>query len=494
MASSFPPIAGIFTAIVGGLVASFLGSSRLSIKGPAAGLIVILIGAIQELGQGDLAMGYKRCLAACAAAAILQIIFSRIGAGKVGSLMPPSVIHGMLAAIGIIIIAKQIHILVGVSPHSKSPLDLIAEIPNSILNTNPEIALIGFLTISTIVFLPFIPSKITKKFPPALIALVMVLPLAIFWHLDSLHSYFIFNHTYEVGPKFLVELPNNILNSITFPDFSSLTSFVGWKYVIMLALVGSLESLLTVSAIDSLDPKKQKSNLDSDLFSVGVGNLICSMIGGLPMISEVVRSKANIDNGAQTQWSNFFHGVFLLLAVTLLTGIIHEIPLAALAAMLIITGFRLSSPHEFYKTYRIGFDQLFIFVATLLITLKVDLLVGVFAGLLLKMGLHLMRGVKIQHLFTIPIKITDNKDTILVSIEGAAIFSNFLHLNKKLQDALSTNKKVIVDFSQTNVVDHTTMSRLRELEKSLGSNKLSLTGLHLHKPVSNHDLATHKLA
>ncbi|MEI6790475.1 MAG: SulP family inorganic anion transporter, partial [Myxococcaceae bacterium] len=204
-------------------------------------------------------------------------------------------------------------------------------------------------------------------------------------HLDSPHHYRFWYHDFQVGPKFLVTLPNNFFESFVFPDFSALNSLIGWKYVVMLALIGSIESLLTVLAIDSLDPQEQKSDLNKDLFSTGVGNLVCALIGGLPMISEVVRSKANIDAGAKSQWSNFYHAAFLLVSVTLLTALIHEIPLSALAALLIITGFRLASPKEFYKIYKLGAGPFAVFLMTLVVTLKVDLLMGVLSGVLLKL-------------------------------------------------------------------------------------------------------------
>ncbi len=392
MASGCPPIAGIITAMVGGLISGFLGGSRLSIKGPAAGLIVIILGAVQELGQGDAILGYKRCLGVAVVAAICQIIFSKLNAGRIGRLMPSAVIHGMLAAIGVIIIAKQLHVMFGVAPHSKTPLELIAEVPHSMANANPEIVIIGLLTLFVALFVPLIPVGIAKKIPSAMISLAIVLPLALLWHFDSPHHYRFWEHDFELGPKFLVTLPDNLFASLVFPDFSALTSLVGWKYVLMMALIGSIESLLTVMAIDSMDPKKQRSDLNKDLFSVGVGNLCAAMLGGIPMISEVVRSKANIDAGAQSQWSNFFHGAFLLIAVTMLTPVIHEIPLSALAALLIITGFRLSSPKEFYHAYQVGFDELLVFLTTLIVTLKIDLLMGVFAGVVLKIVLDVALG------------------------------------------------------------------------------------------------------
>lgn len=386
MASGCPPIAGVITAMIGGLVSSFLGSARLSIKGPAAGLIVIILSAVQELGQGNAFLGYKRCLGVAVVAAIFQIIFSRLNAGRIGHWIPSAVIHGMLAAIGVIIIAKQLHVMFGVIPHSKTPLELIAEVPQSIVHANPEIFVIGLLTLLVTLFAPMIPVWIAKKIPPAVISLALVLPLALYWHLDHTHTYQILAYTFNVGPDFLVALPNNLMASLVFPDFSALSSLIGWKYVIMLAIIGSIESLLTIMALD------KKSDPNKDLFSVGVGNLCSVMIGGIPMISEVVRSKANIDAGAQNQGSNFFHAVFLLLSVTFLTPIIHEIPLSALAALLIITGFRLSSPIEFYKAWKIGADELAVFVTTLVVTLKEDLLVGVLAGMMLKIAIDMFTG------------------------------------------------------------------------------------------------------
>ncbi len=371
MASGFPPMAGLLTAIVGGIIPTLLGGSPLTIKGPAAGLIVIILGAVQELG-------YEKCLAVGVVAAIIQVIFSRLGAGRIAKYVPVPVVEGMLAAIGVIIIAKQIHIMLGVLPSSKTPLQLLAEVPHSIANSNPEILAIGMVTLMTVWFYPLLPNSVLKKIPAALMSLLFVLPLAMYWHLDLDHFYWFEGHKFEVGPQFLVTLPANFFSSIRLPDFSALSNPIAWKYITMLALIGSLESLLTVMAVD------KKSDLDRDLLAVGVANFLSSMIGGLPMISEVVRSKANIDAGATSRFSNFYHGIFILLAVTMLTPAIHLIPLSALAALLIITGLRLASPKAFAHMYSLGMPTLIVFSTTLLVTLKVDLLVGVLSGLVLK--------------------------------------------------------------------------------------------------------------
>lgn len=494
MASSYPPIAGIMTAVVGGIVASLIGSSPLTIKGPAAGMIVIVLGAVTELGAGDPQLGYRRALAVGVAAAICQIIFARFKMGRLGALVPPSVVHGMLAAIGVIIIAKQIHILLGVAPHAKKPLELIAEVPESFLNANPLIALIGFAALATLFLFPLIPNRHFKKIPAALIALGIVVPIGLLWHLEEVHPYIFFGRTFELGPKFLVEIPGQILDAIHFPDFSALSMALGWKYVAMFALVGSVESVLTVIAVDSLDPKKRRSDMDQDLFATGVSNLISSAIGGLPMISEIVRSKANIDNGAESSGSNFFHGVLLLLSVVFFANLLHEIPLAALAAMLIITGFRLASPKEFLKTYKIGSDQLLIFTTTLFTTLATDLLMGVFVGIVLKVVLHLFRGVPFNELLKLNATVHEREEGLVIKVSGAAIFTNYLKLNKLIATHMQKEVKVIVDFSGALVVDHTTLERLHAAQRAYGQKNLVVYGLETLKGISKHELSTRKIA
>lgn len=494
MASSFPPITGIITAIIGGIVVSLLGGCKLSIKGPAAGLIVIVLATVTELGGGDMAVGYKRCLAVGVAAAIIQIILALFRVGRFGRLMPPSVIHGMLAAIGVIIISKQIHLLVGSTPHGKSTLALISEIPQSILNINPELAFIGIMTLILMISLPLIPHRLMKSIPPALVALLIVVPLGLYWHLDEEHTYTFIDHTFSVGPTGLVNIPQNILSSLVSPDFSILLELRAYKYVLMLALIGSIESVLTVIAVDGMSKSKEKSNLDRDLLAVGIGNLISASIGGLPMISEVVRSKANIDSGAKDQWSNFFHGVFLLIAISLAAPIIREIPIAALAAMLIVVGLRLASPSMFLNTYRIGADQLVLFLTTLVVTLMTDLLVGVTAGVALKIIIHLLRGVKFRNLITPAYKTVDAEQQTTLVITGPAIFSNYFSLQKQLTRLMASGKPLIIDFSQATLVDHTTLSCLHSLIADLGEQRLQLIGLDKLSRTSDHRLSTHRFA
>jgi MFS superfamily sulfate permease-like transporter len=491
IASSCPPIAGVITAIVGGIITSFISGCRLSIKGPAAGLIVIVLACVVELGGDDAVLGYKRMLAVGVVAASLQIVFALMNLPRFGRLMPPSVIHGMLAAIGVIIIAKQFHVLLGAHPFGKTHFALISEIPNSIMNFNPELAFIGVFTLALMIILPFIPSRFLKTVPPALLALFVVIPLSLYWHLDSVHNYNFFDHNYSVGPQYLVNIPSSILSSLVFPDFSILMSPIAYKYVIMLSLVGSIESVLTVIAVDSIT--KAKSNLNRDLLGLGIANFIAAMLGGLPMISEVVRSRANIDSGARDQWSNFFHGVFLLIFVSLLVPVIKEIPLAALAGMLMVTGYRLCSPRQLLNTGKMGVDQLSMFITTLLVTLATDLLTGIVAGCVLKLIFHLIRGVKVRSFFSIVADVEENPHSTRVIIRGPAVFTNYLSLQKKLHEAKVKSDVIIVDFSQSSLIDHTTLSCLNSLKEEWGEKQFSLIGLDKLARMSKHQLSTHRL-
>lgn len=496
LASGFPPVAGILTAIIGGLVVSFFGGSQLTIKGPAAGLIVIALGAVEELGQGNALQGYRMALAAIVVAGVLQILFGILRSGILSDFFPSAAVHGMLAAIGIIIASKQIHTLLGVKPNAKEPLELLAEIPNSIANMNPEIAIIGIISLLLLFGLPLINNKYVKRVPIPLVVILLAMPLGHVFDLEHEHKYLFLNHhEYTIGPKFLVTLPENLISAITLPDFSSVFSLTSLKYIIMFSLVGSLESLLSTKAIDSLDPWKRKSNMNRDLIGVGVGNTLAGFVGGLPMISEIVRSSANINNGGKTWWSNFFHGVFLLVFVAFFPFVIHQIPLAALAAMLIFTGYRLASPKEFYKTYKIGREQLFIFLVTIIVTLSTDLLIGIGVGILSKLIIHIINGLPLKNIFKplFSVNVNEEKQIYTVDVFHSAVFSNYIKLKKSL-DSLPRQKHIIIDFSNTTLIDHTVMENLHAYghDYHFEGGTFEITGMEKHQKFSEHEMAARK--
>lgn len=502
MASGFPPVAGILTAIVGGLIATFLGSAQLTIKGPAAGLIVIALGAVQELGAGDPVLGYRRAIAVIAVAGAIQIVLALVRAGKFGAFFPSAVVHGMLAAIGVIIISKQAHTVLGVGPEARSPLALLAEIPHSISVMNPEICFIGALSLLLLFAMPMIPVPAIRKVPAPLVVLLAAVPLGVWFGLDHAHTYSFQGTEFEVGPQYLVQLPGSLVDAVAFPDFSAITAGISIKYIIMFTLVGSIESLLSAKAVDMLDPRRRHSNLDKDLLATGIGNVIAGAIGGLPMISEIVRSSANINNGARSRWANFFHGLFLLLFVALMPGLLQKIPLAALGAMLIYTGVRLASPREFVRTFQIGPEQLFLFVSTLVTALATDLLIGVATGVALKIVLHVINGAPLRSLFRARIteELGEELDgemqqrTLILRVQDAALFTNFLGIDRRLSTVDPGVHRVILDLSATRLVDHTTTEKLHHAvdDWKREGRELLVRGLDEHRGFSKHHLAARR--
>ena len=489
LASGYPAIAGIITAIVGGLVATFVSDSELTIKGPAAGLIVIALGCVTEFGYtggDDLEQdfqAYRLALGVGVGAGVVQILFGILRIGSLTEFFPKAAIHGLLAAIGIIIIAKQLPILLGLHPHG-SPLSLIARIPSFITDMNPKVGLIGILSIMIVVSYVFIKNKKFKIIPAPMMMLVVTVPLGIYMGLGGSTTYTFNGKTFELGEKFLVNVPLDVINDLTLPDFSGLFTETGIKYVILFSIIGALESLLSAKAIDEIDPWHRKTNMDRDMLGIGVGNTLSAFLGGLPMISEIVRSKANIDNGAKTRFANFYHGMFLLFAVTLISSWINHIPLAALAALLVVTGFRLASPNEFKHMYALGKDQFLIFITTIIAVLETDLLKGIGIGIALNIVLHLFRGVSVISFFKLNAEITDESDqSIKITLRDSIIFSTWLSLRKRIYHAFKLNKRVTIDFSETFLVDAHVQSKLDDWKKEFDDKglELSISGLDLHK-------------
>lgn len=502
LASGFPAIAGVFTAIVGAVVTSFISNSELTIKGPAAGLIVIVLGCVTDFQAivGDAPDAatrvYHMALAVGVTAGLIQIGFGLFRLGFLGEFFPTSAVHGMLAAIGVIIISKQVHVALGVSNVKGGPLQMLAQIPHSIANMNPEIALIGIVSLIILFSWPLIPWKAVRRIPAALIVVLLAVALGRYFNLSEEHTYTLGGTSYKLGESFLVNVPKNLFGAVAHPDFTALQHLVAWKWITLFALIGSLESLLSAKAIDLLDPWKRKTNFNRDMLAVGVANTAAAAIGGLPMISEIVRSKANIDNGARTRFADLWHGVFLLAFVALLPGLIHQIPLAALAAMLVYTGFRLAHPREFLHVYHIGREQLLVFVCTIVGVLATDLLIGIAIGVAVKFIIHLVNGVPVTSLFKPYLDIEEvNEQTYLVRAGGSAVFSNWIPFKRQLESVgLVQKKNVIVDLSNTKIVDHNVMAKLHEMQADFEREGLSLTieGLDAHRSTSEHAFATRK--
>jgi MFS superfamily sulfate permease-like transporter len=500
LASGYPAVAGIITAGVGGILTAILSDSPLTIKGPAAGLIVVVLGCMTDFGftQGanlsaDFS-AYRKTLAIGVIAGVIQIVLGLLRMGALAELFPFSVIHGMLAAIGCIIIFKQVPVALGLNL-SGSPFELVAKTLQNLTHLNPEIALIGGLSLAIMIFCASSKIKWIKKVPAQMVVLLTMVPLANFLNLAHEHTYSWHHQVYTLTPKFLVNLPQNILGAIVLPDFSALKDPKCLQWIFLLSIIGTLESLVSVQAIDILDPLKRKTNRNRDLFAIGITNTVVAFLGGLPMISEIVRSRANIDNGAKSSVSNGFHGFCLLFFVALFPGVLHRIPLAALAAMLIFTGYRLASMAQFKAIYKIGWDQFTIFIVTLVTTLATDLLVGLGAGITIKIAIHLFRGVTPNHLFKDQFKIThnENQKTTHIEAQGPLIFLNWLVLKKHLSQ-VQEGHGVTLDLSFCSLIDHSVMERLHEVEREFhhSNRQLEVFGLDGMVSTSEHPFSSRR--
>lgn len=484
-ASEFPPAMGVLTAMIGGLFVSFFAGSRLTIKGPAAGLITVCAGAVIEMGGG--ATGWHLALGAMVVAGLIQIIFGLLKFGSLSDFFPHSAVHGMLAAIGLIIFSKQIHILLGIDPATlagKEPLELFSMIPDSLMHEDPRVTLVGIISLAIIFGLPLLKGKIFKKIPAPMVVLLVTIPMALIMD---------FKHT---EPAFdMVKIGDFWSNIGINVSFGMIGSFVFWKYVLMFLFINSLESLLTVKAVDSLDPWKRVSNPNKDLIAVGAGNAVSATLGGLVMISEVARSSANVNFGGRTRWANFFHGFFLLVAMLLFIPVIEMIPNTALAALLIAVGYRLASPNEFFKTYKIGSEQLVIFVVTIIVTISTDLLIGVGAGIGAKLIFHVLNGVPIKNLFKANYQINNNGDTFMLKIKGSALFSNLLGF-KKAFAPVKPGTKVVLDVTEAHLLDHSFMEYMHHLEEEQvhSGGSVVAVGFDRFKPFSNHPMAARKFS
>jgi len=487
-ASGFPAAMGVLTAIVGGMVVSIFAGSRLTIKGPAAGLITVCAAACADLGSLGIegVSGVQLACGAIVVMALIQVVFGLLKFGNYSEFFPHSVVHGMLAAIGLLIFAKQFPILLGIPPEltkGLSPIELYGHIPSFIAHANPKIALIGVSSLTIVFLLPAF-GGFFKKIPAPMAILLIMIPVGIIMHLNS-----------DVAPdtgktKFLVSI-GDFWKEVKFnASFAAIGTGIFWKYVLMFLFVNSLESLLTVKAIDGLDPFKRKSNYNKDLKALALGNGLSGLLGGLPMISEVARSAANVNNGAKTRWANFFHGLFLFLAMLLLIPVIEMIPNAALAAMLIGVAYRLSAPKEFIGTYRIGPEQLLVFCTTIVVTIAEDLLMGVATGIVVKIIIHLFRGAPLNSIFKASISVRHEKNNYLVSIKKSALFSNYLGIKRRLM-TIPTGANITIDMRETRLIDFSVMDSLHHFKHDYDRNggRVDIVELDEHRKASKHELS-----
>ena len=382
-ACEFPILSGIITAIIGGIFVSRISGSNLAINGPAAGMIVVIVDAVEKLGNGNLALGYKYTLACIACASILQIAISFTKIPELMRKFPEIIIRGMMMAIGLIVITKQIFILNGFKPVAVNIISLFNYIPQSFLGMQLESFLLGSFTILLIIFWKKLSQihNIFKIIPVHLVAVVLGALIAFFYDFHQ-HQHFLNEAISRPMSSSFVNISTDLKSAFAFPDFAIFFSVKFWLATLTIFGVGTIETLLSAIAIDKIDAQNRQTILTKEIRAIGFGNLLCGLVGALPMIAEIVRSNANVNYGATNKSANFFHGLSLFLMITIFSSLLQFIPLCVLAGMLIIIGFNMLNLKLFFKIFH---DNKIDFITILLIiffTLKIDLLAGIFFGLI----------------------------------------------------------------------------------------------------------------
>ena len=497
MASEAPPIAGIITAIVGGLVVSFLGGSHITITGPGNGLVGVLLVAITTLGL-------ENAYAAIIFSGVLLVLLGFLRMGKLADFFPSSAIHGMLAAIGLIILGKQFHIMLGNKILRDNGIEYLLEIPNTIklaINYNNEgltyAALAGLISLAIMIFYPKIRNKYLQLIPGPMWIVILSIAFSYYFELIA-------QRPNPIDPNYMLSgIPNlnEIVSQLPEINFGKIGELSFWSSVIALTLIASIESLLSIKAVDKLDPKKRRSNVNKDLKALGLATIGSGFLGGLNVVTVIARSSVNANNGGSNKSSNFFHAVFLLAFIALFSTQLSRIPLPALMAILVFTGYKLASPEIMKKIFLIGKEQLIIFFVTLYITLKVGLITGITMGVLATFIIHVIINNSFALFFRNMLKPNvlmyreeDNNDNYYISVKHFCNFLNYYRLKEKL-NMVPQDKDVIVDFSMCEFVDHTIMEKMNNYQELFAKKEghLEVVGLDLHGTDSEHPFALRRI-
>jgi carbonic anhydrase len=478
LASGAPLLSGIITGIVGGIIVGSLSGSQLAVSGPAAGLTTIVAAAIITLHS------YEAFLLSVILAGVIQIILGLVKAGKVGLFFPSNVIKGMLAAIGIILILKQIPHAFGYDADAEGDFTFIqadkantfSEITNLLTKLNMG-AIIIFAVSMAILMLWDTPAfKKIKAIPAGLVVVILGVVASI--GLNAMPDYL------HLRTNSFVKIPilsgiSDLATVIKFPNFSQINNPDVWTIALTIAFVASLETLLSIEAVDKLDPQKRSTPLNRELIAQGVGNTISGLIGGIPLTAVIVRGATNVNAGAKTKFSAIFHGILLLVTVILIPGILNMIPLASLAAVLIMVGYKLTKVKLFTDMYKAGWNQFTPFVITVVAIILTDLLKGVLIGMAVSIIFILVNATK-DLIFSTESDSTKGKVKRLVLSEQVT-FLNKAHLNEFFSNVIP-NTSVWIDASQTRYIEQDCLEILQDFKVRAAEQRISvtITGLKDH--------------
>lgn len=496
IASGAPPVCGLVSAIIAGLVFPFFGGAYCTISGPAAGLAPAVMACIMALGHGNMENGYTLVLGVITMAGVLQLILSHLKAARFSAMFPVIAVEAMLASIGLMIIAKQIPALVGHKGHAHEFFGLMAEAPSNLMQSNAAVLFIGVVCLIILfTFGKLLNKTKLRMVPPQLVAVIVGALLGQVFNLDA---------------KFLINIPAEPLkHGIVMPNFVGLFSDASmwWTIagcVLTLTLIDGFESLATIMAVDRIDPHHRKSNPDRTLFAMGMSNICSSLAGGLTIIPGGIKSTTNILSGGKTLWANFYNAMFLICYLLIARELINMIPLSALAAVLIHIGYKLCEPKKWFYAASVGKEQLFLFASTIAVTLYTDLLWGLIYGMVAKLVMawvySLQSTLERHHghgpvtvktlwlefvkLFRNPVSMHDTQgDVHKIRFNGPVVCFNALHVQKELEKIPSNCTQVKLYFAPSvGLVDHTSASNILAFQSEcarLGTHEVEIIGLEL---------------
>lgn len=464
LASGAPMVSGIIAGVVGGLVVSWFSGSELSVSGPAAGLAVVVATSIEQLGSFDV------FLMAVVLAGVMQVGISFARAGSLGNYIPNSVIKGMLAAIGITIILKQIPHAIGFDRGFTDEeqafagwqwVDIFVDPVNALSVLHPGATLISMITLAIVITWEtpsFKRMRWTGYVPSALVAVVIATVL------NDLFVVWLPEFTLLAKDGHLVALPvisdlAGLATQLTMPAFHAITSSAVWTVALTIAAIASIETLLSIEAVDKMDPLKRMSDTNRELFAQGLGNTVSGLLGGLPITSVIVRSSANVFSGGRTRWSTILHGALLLLAVLSIPTLLNRIPLAVLASVLLAVGYKLSSFKLIRAMWREGIAQFAPFMVTTVLVVATDILLGVGIGLLVSV-FFVMRS-NHHEVFTV----VNDGQNYLVRFNKDVPFTTKSRL-KEILRTIPGSTLVIFDGTKALYIDHDVYELIAEFEQA----------------------------
>ena len=459
VASGAQPVAGIIAGIIGGLVVGWLSDSPVSVAGPAAGLTVVVLQSIETMG------GYPAFLAALIYAGLFQLAFAALRGGVIGNFFPSSVIQGLLTSIGLLLILKQLPHAVGYDVsyegnlhfHTPSGENTFDEILHGFQHIHPHAIAIFAVSMLFLVMYDHFSKKrprLTSVLPgPLAVVILGILVHLAFNRMDPSNA---------LGADHLVQLPNfrELFSEITFPDFSALFNPTAVTVGLTIALVATLETLLNIDAADKLDPRKRTTTRNRELIAQGVGNVLNGLLGGLPVTSVIIRTSVNVSSGATQKWSTVFHGAWLLLSI-FLAFVLNLIPLSALAAILIMVGYKLCKPSVFMGMFKKGWNQSIPFLVTIAAILVTDLLTGTMIGMVAGMFFVIRSN------FHEALLIVNDGNRYLLRMQKDITFLNKARLREILL-GIPDQAYLLVDGSKTVYVDVDIMETLRDFADQAG--------------------------